>query len=47
MQSVPKKSNEMKADLQNLTAILPRKRKFEGERIWLGYVKKIYLNLFY
>ena len=47
MQSVPKKPNEMKADLLNTTAILPRKKRFEEERICLGYVNDIYLNLFY
>ena len=38
MQRVPKKPNIVKADLQNSTAKLPRKRKVEEERIWLGYV---------
>ena len=33
MQSVPKKTNEIKSDLQNSTAILPRKKRFEEERI--------------
>ena len=40
VQRVPKKPNEMKADLQNSTAILPRKRKFEEERIWFRLSKK-------
>ncbi|WP_311562359.1 hypothetical protein [Peptoniphilus duerdenii] len=30
MQRVPKKPNEIKADLLNMTAILTRKRKLEG-----------------
>lgn len=38
MQRVPKKTNAVKSDLQNSTATLPRKRKVEEERIWLGYV---------
>lgn len=46
MQSVPKKPNIVKADLLNTTAMLPRKRKMEGKRIDLGYVKDIYLHLF-
>ncbi|WP_036747116.1 hypothetical protein [Peptoniphilus sp. BV3AC2] len=33
MQRVPKKPSIAKADLQNSTAILPRKRKLEEERI--------------
>ena len=45
MQRVPKKPSIAKADLQNSTAILPRKKRFEEERISLGYVKDIYLYL--
>ena len=45
MQSVPKKTSIAKSDLLNTTAILPRKKRFEGERIGLGYVKDIYLDL--
>ncbi|WP_311562422.1 hypothetical protein [Peptoniphilus duerdenii] len=33
MQRVPKKPSIAKVDLQNSTAILPRKRKLEEERI--------------
>ena len=36
VQKVPKKPNEVKADLQNSTAILPRKKRFEEERIGSG-----------
>ncbi|EFM26208.1 hypothetical protein HMPREF9225_0228 [Peptoniphilus duerdenii ATCC BAA-1640] len=37
MQRVPKKPSIAKADLQNSTAILPRKKRFEEKRLWLGY----------
>ena len=47
VQRVPKKTNAVKSDLQNSTAKLPRKRKLEGERIGLGYVKDIYLDLLF
>ena len=47
VQRVPKKPNIVKADLLNTTAMPPRKRKFEVERIGFGYVKDIYLYLFY
>ena len=36
MQRVPKKPNKVKADLQNSTAKLPRKKRFEEERMGLG-----------
>ena len=34
VQRIPKKPNKVKADLQNSTAPLPRKKRFEEERIW-------------
>ena len=36
MQSVPKKTSFAKSDLLNTTAILPRKKRFEEERIGSG-----------
>ncbi len=38
MQRVPKKTNAVKSDLQNSTAMLPRKKRFEEERLELDYV---------
>ena len=49
VQRVPKKPNFVKADLQNSTAILPRKRKFEGEKQIskkLGYLFTFVILLF-
>ena len=45
MQRVPKKTNAVKSDLQNSTAKLPRKKRFEGERIYFKEVYDIYLHL--
>ena len=45
MQSVPKKTSIAMSDLLNTTAILPRKKNFEEERISFKEVLYIYLHL--
>ena len=47
MQSVPKKTSIAKSDLLNTTAILPRKKRFEEERISFKEVEDIYLYLLF
>ena len=45
MQSVPKKTSIAKSDLSNTTAMLPREKSFEEERLRFEKVKDIYMFL--